>query len=64
MLNNYSISTLTFYLEDVLNNIIDIGSSEFQLLLKIAYIYTPDEKNNLEGTLEHHILNIPEENTE
>ena len=64
MLNNYSISTLTFYLEDVLNNIIDIGSSEFQLLLKISYIYTPEEKNNLELTLEHHLLNLPVENTE
>lgn len=60
-----TIQTLTFTLEDINNNNIDIGSNEFQLLLKISYIYEPQEKGDyLSGTLIHHMTTLPDEEVE
>jgi len=56
LISNNNIQSLTFSFEDMDNNEVDIGSTEFQLLIKITYIYTPIEKNNLvEGTIDYHL---------
>ena len=60
-----TLSTLNFYLQDTNNNTIDIGSNEFQILLKISYIYEPPEKGDYNfGTLNHHMMNLPDEEVE
>ena len=61
-----TINSLTFYLEDSNNNTLDVGSTEFQLLIKISFIYTPPEKiDTLYGTLIHHMeTKLPEEEEE
>ena len=57
-----NINVLTFYLEDIFNNPIDIFGNEFQMLIKIDYVYTPVEKNDiLSGTLEHYVKNLTPE---
>lgn len=60
-----TIQTLNFYLEDIYNNTLDIGSNDFELLLKISYIYEPIEKGDvLSGTLIHHMTTLPDEEEE
>ena len=62
MTSRANINTLTFNLVDVNNKIINIGGSEFQILMKIDYIYTPTEQGDiLEGTLLHYITSLPDE---
>jgi len=57
-----NINNLSFSLEDAYNNPLDIGGNEFQMLIKINYIYTPIEKGDyLEGSLDHFISQIPKE---
>lgn len=64
LVNNSAFTSLSFYLEDVFNNPI-IPQNDFQMLLKISYIYPPDEKNIMTGTLLHHINTImPDEETQ
>lgn len=61
IINNPNISNFNITIENELNQSVEI-SGEFQMLLKINYIYTPDEKTNaLFGTLENHIKTLPPE---
>ena len=59
LISNNNIQSLTFSFEDMNNNEVDIRSTEFQLLIKISYIYTPIEKSNLiEGTIDYHLAQM------
>jgi len=61
LVNNSAFSSLNFYLEDIYNNPIN-PQNDFQMMLKISYIYPPEEQNIMTGTLLHHITTtIPDE---
>jgi hypothetical protein len=54
-----NINSLSFNIVDSNNNDIDLNNLEFQILLKVDYIYTPQEQGNLlEGSLNYHMNTI------
>lgn len=63
IVNNPVISNFNISIVDEYNQTVEV-SGEFQMLLKIDYIYKPDEKTDvLYGTLENHIKTLPQEET-
>ena len=63
IINNPVISNFNITIDDVFNNPVEI-SGEFEMIIKIDYIYKPEEKTAiLYGTLQHHIQTLPEEET-
>lgn len=65
ILSNSTINSLTFYLEDYQNNLLNIGPTEFEILLKISFIYTPKEVTNaFTNSLTVHLSNIDQQEEE
>ena len=63
IINNPVISNFNITIVDEYNQVVEV-SGEFQMMIKIDYIYKPEEKTDvLYGTLENHIKTLPQEET-